>query len=67
MVSGLVAGQTYQFRLTALDGVPNESAGVTTSVSPTGAATEYATLSGTLAADTVLKAGVYVIPNSATR
>ena len=57
----LTSGQEYTFRLTTVDEIPNESAGATVSVTPTGAATEYVTLGGNLTGDTILEAGVYYV------
>jgi len=63
IVTELSIGQVYHFRITTLDGVPNESVGTSVSVSATGATNEYVSLSGSLSSDTILTAGVYVITN----
>ncbi|MBW2254344.1 MAG: right-handed parallel beta-helix repeat-containing protein [Deltaproteobacteria bacterium] len=65
-VSGLAAGQTRDFKITACDAATNESAGATVSVTITGEPSEVVTLSGTLAGDTSLGPGVYVISSDLT-
>jgi len=64
--TGLEAGLEYTFRITTIDEVPNESAGASVIVTPTGAETEAVTLAGALTTDTVLKGGVYVVSPSVT-
>ncbi len=65
-ISQLNIGSDYRFRLTVVDEVPNESAGVAVDASPTGAATEVAQLSGTISEDMHLNAGVFRINNNLT-
>ena len=58
-VTGLSTGQAYSVRMTAVDAVPNESAGTTVAVTVTGAASEVVTIGGDLHEDRSLPAGVY--------
>jgi parallel beta-helix repeat protein len=62
----LTVGETYTFKITTIDEVPNESSGTHVTVTPTGAETEVVTLSGTLSENTSLAAGTYVISASLT-
>ena len=64
--TGLTVGQTYTFKITTIDEVPNESSGTLASATPTGAETERVTLGGTLSTDTSLQAGVYYISSDLT-
>ncbi|MCF6260340.1 MAG: right-handed parallel beta-helix repeat-containing protein [Gammaproteobacteria bacterium] len=65
-VTGLQAGTTYTFKLTTVDEVPNESSGVTVSLTPTGAANEVASLSGTITENLTLGNGIFVITGNLT-
>ncbi|WP_275100433.1 right-handed parallel beta-helix repeat-containing protein, partial [Sedimenticola hydrogenitrophicus] len=65
-VTGLTANQTYTFKLTTVDEVPNESPGVSVSLTPTGSSSEYVSLNGTFSTDTTLKAGVFVVTGDLT-
>ncbi|HMV65201.1 MAG TPA: right-handed parallel beta-helix repeat-containing protein [Myxococcota bacterium] len=65
LVSGLVNGTGYRFRLRARDGADNVSAGALTNVI-TPSNTAYASVQGTLSASTVWQAGVVVIENNLT-
>ncbi len=61
--TGLTSGQTYTFKITVVDQFGNESTGTQVSITPTGATDEYVTLSGTLAGDMILNAGIYYVSN----
>ena len=63
-LTGLIADTSYIFRLTVADEVPNESTGVTVSLTPTGDPSEYVSISGDIENGTVFKAGVYVLGSS---
>ncbi|MCP3868347.1 MAG: DUF1565 domain-containing protein, partial [Gammaproteobacteria bacterium] len=63
-LTGLTVGQTYSLRLTTVDLVPNESAGVTLDVTPQGSPEEYASIGGTLAQDMLLQSGVFRITSN---
>ncbi|MFQ5515860.1 MAG: right-handed parallel beta-helix repeat-containing protein, partial [Myxococcota bacterium] len=66
-VGTLTAGVTHHFTLSTIDEVPNESAGVTVSLTPTGAPSEVVSISGTLPVGvTTLLPGVYSIPSTLT-
>ncbi len=58
-VRGLTNDHEYAFTIKTIDEVPNESPGVTVTVTPTGAAAERISLSGTVSRDSTLAAGVY--------
>ena len=58
-LAGLAVGQSYTFRVTSVDAVPNESAGATVTLPITGDATEYITFDGTLSHSVRLGPGVY--------
>jgi hypothetical protein len=65
-IVGLLAGQSYRFRLTTLDAIPNESAGAMVDLTPSGMPSEVLALAGTLDRDETLADGVVRIDSTLT-
>ncbi|MCP4489350.1 MAG: hypothetical protein GY820_18875, partial [Gammaproteobacteria bacterium] len=66
LAKNLVANTSYVFKLSVVDEVPNESAGVTTSLTPTGSESEYVSISGNLKDGSIFEAGTYVVTSNLT-
>ena len=65
-ITNLQSNTEYTFKLTAIDVAGNESVGATVTTTPTGAASEVLSLSGSLSEDLYLGAGTYRITGSLT-
>ena len=65
-VTNLAAGINYDFLITTIDEVLNESSGASASITPSGAESEIVTLTGTLSSDLSLANGVFYIPSNLT-
>ncbi|RLC24499.1 MAG: hypothetical protein DRH93_04425 [Deltaproteobacteria bacterium] len=62
----LTAGQTYTFKITTIDEIPNESPGITVAITPSGEESDVIPLEGNLTTDLFLQQGIFRVPSNLT-